>query len=568
MTTDSPLEKPRGRTPADALPDALSRYLPRHRWFAGKARTITSVTVTDRVPLPPSSGPLAPSSGERARVRGPEHSVTLPLQIELVLCNVDFASGPSETYLLPISVATGDEAHIVRRDWAEFVIHDDSDRVIYDATPREELWRAVLDLIGKATTLSGQRGTITAAFTSAPGSLGETAEPGSFQRHTQQQSHSSAHFGDRLMLKLFRKLAEGINPDLEIGRFFGGLKMRVPAPALAGWMEYRTHDGRQMALAMLQEFVPNEGDAWTFTLGRLGEYSRRVESQTLNKIPSAALADILRLSATETEPSVAELLGNSLRTATLLGQRTGEMHVALASDATNPDFVPKSFRPEDLTELQLSMRSTVTRTFALLKQRSASLPSELQPMAADVAQLETPLLARLEALPQRRFASRRIRVHGDYHLGQVLWTGSDFVIIDFEGEPDRPIAERRVKQSPLKDIAGMLRSLHYASHAGLMGLIPGVTNTEALRPWLQTWYVHSAAAFLRGYRQAAADLLPADPQELAELLELFVLDKLVYELAYELNSRPDWARIPFTAMKDIAVPAPSASEGGNEMFNV
>jgi trehalose synthase-fused probable maltokinase len=510
----------------ELLSRALPQYLPRHRWFAGKARTMARVTVTDRVPLPETA-------------------------ISLVFCRVEFTTGPAETYLLPIAVAGDDEGGRVRRDWAEYVIDAAADHVVYDATPRDELWHTLLRLIGEGATLSGEHGTITAAFTPALSSLGGATNVGPLHRHTRQQSHSSAHFGNQLMLKLFRKLAPGLNPELEIGEFLTPVTPRAPAPILAGWLEYRSGDERASAV-LLQEFIPNDSDAWTFTLSQLGQYCERAATQPPPSPPAASLADLLRWSNSDPEADVTALVGDWLNTATLLGRRTGELHVALASDAANPDFAPEPFAAADITGLHHAMRATVTRTFALLHQRQSDLPAELQPIAQRVAGLESSILTKLDALPALRPASKRIRVHGDYHLGQVLWTGTNFVIIDFEGEPDRPIAERRIKQSPLKDVAGMLRSFHYASYAGLMGLIPGVTDTAALRPWLQRWYVHTAAAFLRGYRHAAADLWPADPQELTELLELFVLDKLVYELAYELNSRPDWARIPLAGLRELS----------------
>jgi maltose alpha-D-glucosyltransferase/alpha-amylase len=289
-------------------------------------------------------------------------------------------------------------------------------------------------------------------------------------------------------------------------------------------------------------------------LAQLGRFCAAVDGQSPPPTTSATIADLLRLD----DPTLATLM--NLEVAALLGRRTGELHVALASEATNPDFAPEPFEETAVRQLHESMRATVSRAFGLLRQRQSTLPTGVQATANRVAGLESSLLTRLDALPQRRWTSQRIRVHGDYHLGQVLWTGSDFVIIDFEGEPDRPIAERRVKQSPLKDVAGMLRSFHYASQAGLMGLIPGVTDQAALKPWLQSWYVHTAAAFLRGYRQtvASAALVPDDPQEFADLLDLFVLEKLVYELAYELNSRPDWTQIPLAGLAELGQSPPGA----------
>ncbi|HUQ69074.1 MAG TPA: phosphotransferase, partial [Planctomycetaceae bacterium] len=459
--------KPRDPTPADLL-----AYLPKQRWFGGKARALCQVQFEDRIPLNEQS-------------------------IDLLVCRVEFTAGADERYLLPVSVASGWDIDRVQRDHAEFVIAASHDAVVYDATPVPDLWQTLLRLIGQQGRLVGERGNVTAHATTAFQELGGLEGPCDLHRHTRQQSHSSAHYGQRLMLKLFRKLADGRNPDHEIGEFLETVTPRAPVPPLAGWLEYHVGDQPAVTIALLQQFVPNKSDAWTFTLGQLGGFCERLSSET----------------ATEADDSqVAAIMGDGLDTAALLGRRTGELHVALGSNSVHPDFSPEAFAAADQRALHQSMHATVSRTFELLRQRLSALPSELRADAERVAVMEPKLTEKLGQLLSRPLMSRRIRVHGDYHLGQVLWTGSDFIIIDFEGEPDRPIVERRVKQSPLKDVAGMLRSFHYASHAGLMGLIPGITDHAALRPWLESWYVQSAAAFLRSYRKAVAssNLLPDD----------------------------------------------------------
>jgi maltose alpha-D-glucosyltransferase/alpha-amylase len=203
------------------------------------------------------------------------------------------------------------------------------------------------------------------------------------------------------------------------------------------------------------------------------------------------------------------------------------------------------------------MRAGVRRVFSLLRRQRSRLDASAQPLAGQVLGLEEAIVERYKAVLDRRISARRIRCHGDLHLGQILYTGKDFVFIDFEGEPDRTITERRIKTSPLKDVAGMLRSFHYASFAARFGQIPGVEigpeAREAAVPWMQFWYAWCAATYLRHYLETAraGNFLPDDDSELETLLDAYVLEKTVYEIGYELNNRPDWVRIPLEGVVDL-----------------
>jgi maltose alpha-D-glucosyltransferase/alpha-amylase len=200
------------------------------------------------------------------------------------------------------------------------------------------------------------------------------------------------------------------------------------------------------------------------------------------------------------------------------------------------------------------MRSRARRTFELLRKQREKLPESSVDSANRLLNFETQLDDRFQQLREQKIAAVRMRCHGDLHLGQVLFTGKDFVIIDFEGEPDRPISERRIKTSPLRDIAGMLRSYHYASHAAQYGQAPGTIVQrepfEGLDRWMHIWYLWNSATFLNSYLNGVRDaaILPDDPEQLRILLEAYVLDKAVYELGYELNNRPEWVRIPIEGM--------------------
>ena len=254
-----------------------------------------------------------------------------------------------------------------------------------------------------------------------------------------------------------------------------------------------------------------------------------------------------------------ETISSYLPTAQLLGQRTAELHIALASDAVDPHFAPEPFSILYQRSIYQTMRSLTAQSFPLLRQRLKGLPQTVRGEAQRVLDREQDVLKRFQAILGRKITAMRIRCHGDYHLGQVLYTGKDFVIIDFEGEPARPLSERRIKRSPLRDVAGMLRSFHYAAYTTLFNQeAEGVyaSHPEALaflEPWARFWYLWVSAVFLKTYCENAsrASFLPRTREELQVLLDAYLLEKAVYELDYELNNRPDWVRIPLQGILQL-----------------
>jgi maltose alpha-D-glucosyltransferase/alpha-amylase len=255
------------------------------------------------------------------------------------------------------------------------------------------------------------------------------------------------------------------------------------------------------------------------------------------------------------------LVGDELRKMALLGRRTAELHLALASDTEQARFVPEPFTEKQQQSLRWSMRDLASRTCELLRQRLPQVPADVQPAARQVLSQEARLLARFDEIVVEPIDGKRIRCHGDYHLGQVLDLGDDFMIIDFEGEPARSLEERRAKRSPLFDVAGMIRSLHYASSQGLFQQLRSneqpAMEPNALREAAACWYRWSLSAFLGAYRSTAAtgSFLPRSATICDRVLGLFVLEKAVYELAYELNNRPDWVEVPLSGLLELLGPS-------------
>ncbi|HLY21983.1 MAG TPA: maltose alpha-D-glucosyltransferase [bacterium] len=535
-----------------ALVDAVWTYIRGRRWFGGKGRAVRAVAIQNAVRLP-----LDP---------GASH---------VVLLRVDYVEGEPEVYALPLAfVAAGTGADTVRRDLPGALIADvrepGGDGVLYDGVYDRATQLALLDVIARRrrarTGHADLAGVQTQAFREVvpwAGQAGATVPESTVLRG--EQSNTSLVYGDRCILKLFRKPEAGRHPDFEISRFLTEKAAFPHAPRAGGAIEYRFGDETR-TVAILSQFVANEGDAWRYTVDELGHYFERVAAGM--EIPAPPGGALIAAARVDPSPEAVAAVGPYLDDARLLGQRTAEMHVALASDPADPDFAPEPLTAMYQRSIYQSVRSTVRGALQTLRRNMAGLDEAARPIAERVAAAEDDLLGRLHPLLEGRITAARIRCHGDYHLGQVLWTGKDFVIIDFEGEPARPLSERRHKRPPLRDVAGMLRSFDYAALTALAdhtarGLAPAPDLEARLRAGARLWTHWISASFLGGYltaagappstkgnrsRGPAAPIVPSDPRAAQLLLDAFLIDKAAYELGYELNNRPAWAWIPLTGI--------------------
>jgi maltose alpha-D-glucosyltransferase/alpha-amylase len=381
-----------------------------------------------------------------------------------------------------------------------------------------------------------------------------------------EQSNTSLLYDGQLILKLFRRLQPGENPDVEIGRFLTEVARFPRIAPFLGEIALTASNGEKTTVAMLQGLVDNQGDGWQWFLDRLTGFFASVAG--LPAPPAAPQPSFLNSRGPQGE--ALQYAGSALQAAALLGRRTAEMHLALATPTSDPAFAAEPFTQEDLARDAHRIVDQVTSTLEALKIKL----STLKDLAADDAGLllsrRINLFARANAITSSAAGGQRIRIHGDYHLGQTLRTGNgsegqssepgmdtgDFVLLDFEGEPARLLAERRQKQSPLKDVAGMIRSLSYAAYSGLDQFLnshPELTRgpgSESLTAWAILWQNSASSEFLRAYRETIAAnpaLLPS-PQESQALLAAYMLEKALYELLYELNNRPSWLRIPLAGI--------------------
>ncbi len=529
-----------------AIARVLPDYLQARRWFGGKARHVKSAQIQDAIPVPFDAGVAF-----------------------ITLVQVDYTEGDSDRYLLPITFVTGDRAGQLMEEEPKSVISrlrvkaTGVEGVLCDALAEPVFREALLNDISRKRRLGGTEGTLVAlperSFSRLRGNRGEPLETSILGV---EQSNTSVVYGDRLILKFFRKLDSGINPELEIGRFLQDRGF-ANTPPVAGSIQYY-RGGEPSTVAVLEGFVPNEGNAWRYTLDNLSRYfehvlaSQEIPDEVVRFVSTPASGKtLLDLAAQQPPPQAVELIGPYLESARLLGRRTAEMHVALASDPENPDFRPEPFTSWYQRSIYQSMRVRTREVFLRLSRAMKELPEDLGEDALRLLQLEGEVIKRFRPLLERKISAMRIRIHGDYHLGQLLHTGSDFVIIDFEGEPARPLSQRRIKRSALQDVAGLLSSFRYAAHAMILGQAEGIVVRREDRPsmqlWARYWYRWVGSTFLKVYLDVAggSPLLPQDPDDIQILLDSLLLEKVIYELGYDLNNRPTWVPIPLHGVMNM-----------------
>jgi maltose alpha-D-glucosyltransferase/alpha-amylase len=548
------------------------------RWFAAKHRRIQSATLEEHVAL---SGP-------------PRHA-------ELVVVNLEFFEGEAERYVLPLCVVEREGDHPFERERPEAVLAKVAtpqvhDGLLVDATFLPEVARALLRLIAERRKVRlGSGARLVPSLTL--GSAGQVATLVSkadvpVRLVGAEQSNSSivlgAPGGPQAVMKVFRRLLSGENPELEVGRHLAGA--RAPVAKLLGALELEHASGEPETIAVVHELVAHESDGWTATVRGAGAFLEQVlpspESPVLPPPPRTGLGGVF--AAEELPEQVKACLPDLVPSAELLGRRTAELHLALAS-GNDDAFVPEATTGLSRRSLYQSMRNTARRSLVLLRQQLAGLTGEDEALAREILEREEAILEHLRAVLAVE-GGLRARVHGDLHLGQVLFTGRDFVFIDFEGEPARSFGERRLKRSVLADVAGMLRSYHYAAHtavaelaqrgvlettaettpSGALGsqgpsassgsappFVHGVLSTARYRDAADRFSFWLGASYLGGYLDAirASGLVPKDPTSAARLLGAHLLDKALYELRYELANRPEWLHLPLLGLRFLLGPA-------------
>jgi maltose alpha-D-glucosyltransferase / alpha-amylase len=531
-----------------ALETALPDYLKLQRWYAGRNRIIRAVTIREIISISPN---------------GDSHAC-------LALLQVDYSEGDSDCYTLPLAFATGTEAEQLQRNTPQLIVAEmrtaagETGGILFEATASPAFCRLLLELIVNRRRLKGSHGE--AEFTRTPvlrRILGNNPapEPAALKA---DQNHTTLLYEEKVALKLFRQFDWGLNPELEMDRFLAAKNFPQAVP-LAGAWEYAGIDRTSATLAVVTACIPEAKNALDYALDALGRFYERVttmDAQAASNLPPVPAPAVLP--GKEIPPPVLEQLGTYVGPVRLLGERAAELHLALASDVEDKKFAPEPFGAFYQRSLLQSMRNLAVENLWQLRRQFKTLPPHIQPLAHRVVELRPVIIDRFHQLFEHRLDARRIRIHGNFQLGQVLWTGKDYVFLGFEGDVAIPISERTIKQSPLRDVASMVRAFHYAAWAGLNQHVErGNVQLPLFEKCAQFWSEGVSAVFLQAYfqRLGKSGLLPEGETELNAMLQAYLLNQMFGEIERQLRTRPDNLNVP---LEDILLllgePLPARSK--------
>jgi len=515
--------------------EVLPGFLAGRRWFRSKAREMVGLRVLDWVKL---------GAG-----------------FFLAVTEVSYGDGGRERYAVPLKASTGKPAQKLAAEIPDSVIAHlrtaTAEGVVCDALADRTSARALYGAMADGREFPTAREGRLRAFAAqdSGGELPARVAASRVRQLTAEQSNTSIVLDDSYVLKFFRTLEDGPNPDLEIGLHLTERTDYTGMARVHGGMIYRDPEGLESTVAMLQQFVPSRGDGWECGLDAVREAFAALGRRRWPQPPAVDPTPPSRLTPDAMPEILSETAGEFLGRIGDLGRRTGDFHRALASDRRRPDFAPRPLATVDLEALADGCIRQAQQVLELLNAQMGHLAEDVQPLADAALGAGARLMARFQGLPGLKGAGQRIRVHGDYHLGQVLDTEDGWLLLDFEGEPLRPLAERREKQCPLKDVAGMLRSFDYAAQTVARETVDRrPLHHDRVLGWAAVWSQWAGVSFLAGYREALAgsSVLPGRAEVWDVLLDAFLLDKAFYELYYEMNNRPDWIRVPLAGILAIA----------------
>ncbi len=521
-----------------ALETWLPTYLRERHWFSGRGRTIQTVRVAENIPL--ARGGVSADSW-------------------LLLLRVEYVDGEPEYVLLPAAIARGDRTTWLAREIPQAIIAYLQPTAGGRAVLYESLWNpdtcwTLLRAVAGRHHFAGEAGELVGLPSASARELG-ALEDGALPPVVVAGEHRNGlvAFGERLVLKMFHRPEAGLHPEMELGTFLRERTSFRAIPRLLGHLEYRPRRGEVMTLAVLQEYTPHHGDAWTQAMDELGRYYEGVLAAGANQPPPQPDGSLLDM-AQNGLADAGELMRPYLDRVRLLGQQTAELHRALATDSADVSFAAERFTPFARQSLYHSTRELAAQTIQLLGVRSALLPETARDEARMVLADENTILERIRVLLDPTLQGVRIRCHGDYQLQDLLYTGTDFVVIDFEGEPDRPLSERRLKRPPFRDVASLVWSVHSAAHQALAEGARGTlrpSDVALLEPWADHWFVMVSATLLGGYLSAMSDsgLLPPDPEGLRTLWEVCLLERAMAQLADLLHRAPEELRTALRAVR-------------------
>jgi len=514
------------------LPD----YIMKMRWFGGKARIVENFRIVNQASVPLK-----------------EHGIIV------WLIEVTYQSGLADLYQLPVAFGKDVFAAKLKDGCPQSIIctltvHGE-EGVLYDAIYGFEWQEMIFKNLAASHSLSWKEGALRFTGNDALHLYASTLNQLKPRVLGVEQSNTSIIYDNRFFLKLYRKVDRAVNPDVEISQYLGDTVNFKNVPAFAGKIEWRI--GKDMiVLAMMQEMVESNSDAWAYMLDRLDDFNEKVLTESEGTFLPPMEGNLYHpLSYEEVPKEMQQFIeGAVAERVMLLGVRTAEMHLALARETSDPDFKPEPYSLHYQRSLFSGLQTLVRATFQSQQRQLGTLAPEVRQQAEAVLARKGEIMETFRGIYKKKIDVMKIRIHGDFHLGQVLFTGRDFVITDFEGEPARSFGERRLKRSPLRDVAGMIRSFHYAAYGSLF-LDNQIRKEDhaLLIPYVEQWYHYVSGFFMKAYQETVkgAPFMPAHPEDLKILMTTFLLEKAIYELNYEMNNRPDWLIIPLQGIQEI-----------------
>ncbi len=523
-----------GETAKAMLVRVLPGFISSRRWFLARRRRVRSVVIFDSLPVRPG---LA----------------------YIVIVKIAYDEGEPEFYTLPLALVIGEKAEQVRRDYADLilaeVVREDGARgAIYGALWDIDFNNSLLEAVLRRRKFRGEKGELltwrTSDFRALWGKRHPNTEP---FRIRAERRNSSVAYGDRFVMKMFRRLEEGVHPEVEMGRFFGSRQTAAATAPIAGGFEYRIPGEDPITIGVLHAFIPNEGNAYDLALTSLSRFFEYTQLASKDDRLFEEQRHPLDLAGEEVPESIQTVIGDFVGRMRTLGLRTAELHNAFAAEIINPTYEPEAFSGHYRRALYHGLLSLTDRCFEALSLRLSEVPAEMRADAELALAKHDEVRGFFARIDETSVQAYRTRVHGDLHLAKVLDTGRDFTFIDFEGDPAQHLSERRIKRSPLRDVAQMLNSFRYVSYAALYGEVAGVAGEAGLERWAGVWYQWVAAAYLRGYLEGAAGsiYLPASQEDTRVLLDTFTMQQALIELRAELGARPSRLHIPVREILSI-----------------
>ncbi|HWF48893.1 MAG TPA: maltose alpha-D-glucosyltransferase [Bryobacteraceae bacterium] len=527
-----------------SIASVMPKFITLYKWYQGASRRIRTTEIAEVIPI-------------------------VPNRFFILLVRLDYGSGDPQTYAVPVGIARGDEAQIIKDEHPELFIAelraaDGSRSFLYDATANNDFATALLEALARRKRFAGLGGGLTAQrnrqfrrlWGSSHPNLEPALEPGA-------QHNTTVRFGDRFVLKLIRSVEPGMNPSVEIGELLTEVAHFEHAAPYAGALDYRANSGEVTTLGVLHGFVENEGDAWQLTRTALNEfYSQAPQAGRTKELEGSAPPNVFALSFVQAEPPqlARDLIGPYLDSAELMGKRLAELHLVLARPSADPGFAPEPYNDFYRQGFYHSMLALTSRRFEFVRQRLSDMAPDVRTLATKTLELEDRVNSQFHELFAQRVSSQRTRYHGRAHLAHFLVTNTaraeqpparDFVLFDFEGDPGMSLSERRIKRCPLRDVASMLHSFGYAAQAAILRQAAGerieALTQHNLRIWARFWMSHAVAAFLRGYWNTAkgAAYLPRTQPHQQLLLDTHMLERALIDVRTDLNEAPDLAAVPF-----------------------